>query len=167
MPEYIQGSARSAPFVLSDGEYRFKVDTAEERLSPNNNEMIKLKLAVLDPVAKKLVTIWTQLVFTAGCAWMIDGFRSATGDKIVKGERVELSAEDCLGREGYVVLSSKEFDGVRRNVVKKYVGRKIKDAPASQPQPAAANNRFDEDLDDLPFLRRSHVVRRSRAQDCG
>ena len=45
MPEYPQGTGRSAPFLLPDGEYLFCIDEAEERLSQNDNEMIKLKLA--------------------------------------------------------------------------------------------------------------------------
>jgi len=152
MPEYTQGTGRAAQFVLPDGEYLFRVDDAEERLSQNENQLIKLKLAVLDPANKKRITVWTNLVFMPGCLWMIDGFRSATGEKIVKGEKCSLSAEDCIGRRGYLVLGTQEWNGAKHNVVKKYVRRRVKDDPNAQEPVVAARSSSGPEPDDIPDI---------------
>src|SRR6516164_8728595 len=145
MPEFKSG-VYPAAVVIPAGEYEFIVEKANERLSRNDNEMITLKLSVYVPEQKKCVDLWTQLVFvqTAGCVKMIDDFLAATGSKLQKGKIVNLTARACEGRIGWVVLDVEDFEGAKRNKVKKFVRRKAEyfvsrpgDEPDSNEDPDA------------------------------
>jgi len=160
MPTFTPGVYPQA-VLLPDGEYEFKVERANERLSRSDNEMIALKLSIHDPASGKCVDFWTQLVFVAkpSCIKLIDDFLTATGTKLVKGKPINLSAKACEGRVGWLVLGSEEFEGTKKNKVKKYIRKKLQffvpSNPAAQTQ---AKTEVDPDAqyyaenpDDIPF----------------
>ena len=157
MPEFRSG-VYPAPSLIPAGEYEFIVEKALERLSRNENEMISLKLSVYVPEQKKCSDLWTQLVFVqiAGCIKTIDDFLAATGTKLQRGETFNLSATACEGRVGWVVLDVEDFEGGKRNKVKKFVRRKpeyfVSPGPDSNEDPDAEYYRQhpNETPDDIP-----------------
>ena len=113
---YIQGTTN----FVEAGEYEFDVTKAIEKESKKGDPMIELQL--------KIVTddddgpnVYDYLVYNRTGSPHIDGFREATGETIVKGERVTFEAEDCEGRHGRALLVIDEFEGRESNKVKRYL----------------------------------------------
>jgi hypothetical protein len=128
MPKYTQGGS-----VAPDGAYPFRVvDSAEDVSESGGNQMIVLHL---ECTAKDgtVYKVTDYLVFTSGGSKKIDAFILAIGGKVIPGQEVELSAEDCLDKTGMLQLKSEMFNGSLSNKVAYYL--------APEPgQPAQAPN---------------------------
>jgi hypothetical protein len=120
---YTQGTTN----FVEAGEYEFDVVKAIEKESKKGDPMIELQLKIVADDDDG-PNVYDYLVYTRAGSPHIDGFREATGDTIVKGERVTFEAEDCEGRHGRAQLVIDEYEGRESNKVKRY----LKSAPATK-----------------------------------
>lgn len=101
--KYTAGEGTIRKDKVEDGEYRLAVTDAEETTSSNGNPMCKLKLETLGPVGGEDFeestgpVVYDNLVFTPAAFWKIDQFRTAIGEKVEKGEEVEIDPDDLIG----------------------------------------------------------------------
>lgn len=117
--------------LLPEGEYRFDVSYAEEKVSQNSgNEMIQMNIIVSGLLDKKPVKkiIKSFLVGTEKSLFKIKEFCEATGmeDKYKSGT---LLADDCFGKTGrcYVIIKDdKNNSEIKRNDIKYFIVRDIK-----------------------------------------
>jgi hypothetical protein len=105
--------------VLPEGDYDLVVDDAGEKESIKGNPMIELQLAIEHNGIR--VRVIDHLVFTRNAFWKIDAFRVCTSEKLVKGQRVNFEAEDCIGRKGRCHLCVDTYEGKTRNKVSAYL----------------------------------------------
>jgi len=91
-----------AMMVMPEGIYPFVVIEAKERTSKNGNEMIELKLEVLDD-QNRAHTIFDYLL--ASMAFKLKHFCEHTGLQD-KYDADDLHASDCVRRRGYVELKA-------------------------------------------------------------
>ena len=125
MPQYTQG----ADELFSEGVYDFVVLDANEKLSQAGNATIELQLLVKDDNGRGEVRVIDYLTFAPKCFWKIDSFRVATGETLERGKTAAFECEDCLNREGRLLLKVQEFEGRERNKVSAYVD------PATEKRP--------------------------------
>lgn len=135
MPEYTPGAQE----ILPEGDYDFTVDDAGEKESQKGNPMIELQLLIENNGSQ--IRVFDQLTFTPSAFWKIDSFRIATGEKLVEGEKVNFTAEECLRRRGRLRLFVDEYLGKKKNKVESYL-------PPSGTKPAGKKS---VEPDDLPF----------------
>lgn len=108
-------------FHVPAGDYEVTIVAAAETISRNSGAgMIKLTLEV-DTADGSSVKVFDYLVATPSSAWKIDAFRRALGQEIVKGETVELVAEDYVGRTLRARLKVDEFNGQQNNKVEAWL----------------------------------------------
>jgi hypothetical protein len=131
MPEYVQGSEE----LLPEGVYDFTVIDATEKTSKAGNPTIELQLLIKDDDGGE-VRIFDHLTFSPRCFWKIDAFRVATGETLERGKTASFEYEDCLSREGRLLLKVAEFEGRERNKVGTYVD------PAAEKRPPKSTNPF-------------------------
>ncbi|MCP4638872.1 MAG: hypothetical protein GY851_00490 [bacterium] len=148
MPKYVSTgeSARPPAVLLPVGQYAFEVaekDT-EEGISQAGNDKITVHL-VVDGGELGVAHVWESLTFSENSFWKIDAFMASTGHALKKGEEIELTAEDCIGRKGWVSLKIEEYDKKERNRVDMFINPPA-DAPSTDDEPADA-----DDSDDLKF----------------
>ena len=105
--------------MLPEGDYDLVVDDAGEKESIKGNPMIELQLAIEHNGIR--VRVIDHLVFTRNAFWKIDAFRVCTSEKLVKGQRVNFEAEDCIGRKGRCHLCVDTYEGKTRNKVSAYL----------------------------------------------
>ena len=138
-----------AMMVMPEGTYPFVVLESKERVSKNGNDMIELKLEVLDD-QNRPHTIFDYLL--ASMAFKLKHFCEATGlsDKY---DADDLTAADCLRKRGYVELKADKapriVDGREyppKNSVKDYIVEKPeKEVPFNSAPAEAGMN------DDIPW----------------
>ena len=124
------------PKVIADGaECPFEVVAAEQK-TKDGKDYIKVVLKALTP-DQKVVTLDTILMFVN----QLGDFCYATGleDKFLKDE---ITAEDCLKREGKFIAGVKVDGPYTKNIVKKWVKRKVSTATESK----AANLELNDDV---------------------
>jgi hypothetical protein len=157
MPEYETGYNETLP----PGTYDFAVADAIEKQSQRGNTMIELQIVVKTPDGKNGVRIFDHLTFVPKSFWKIDHFRLSTGEKLVQGQTVRFEAEDCLDRQGRVLLTVDTYQGRDRNKVEDYIDPNTEN-PASKanaspqtPPPAAPKKEktLEEEFgdDDIPL----------------
>lgn len=133
---------------LPAGDYPVTIVEATETVSRSTGaDMIKLTLEADGPDETNpgTVKIFDYLVATPSSAWKIDAFRRALGHQIVKGEAVELSAADLVGRMLRARLKVEDFNGQQNNKVEAWLPAPTAAAPthAAVPAPAAAKKEDD------------------------
>ena len=138
-----------AMMVMPEGIYPFVVVEAKERVSKNGNDMIELKLEVLDDQSRAH-TIFDYLL--ASMAFKLKHFCECTGlsDKY---DGDNLTAQDCLRKRGFVELKADKapriVDGREyppKNSVKDYIAEKPqKEIPFNSAPVEAGMN------DDIPW----------------
>ncbi len=103
--------------LAPQGEHQFEVIRAEELLSKKQIPMIKLTLKIV----RNESTYWVVDYLSESILWKIKHFMAAIGlkDNYSIGE---LSAEDCLGRNGMVKIVQEYSDkyGIQA-IVSKYI----------------------------------------------
>jgi hypothetical protein len=121
--------------TVPEGIYDFTVADANEKISQSSgNDMIELELLIKGSDEEE-VRIFDNLVFTSNSFWKIDAFRICTGDKLVAGQSVEFTAEDCLDRAGKCYVIVDKYEGRERNKVREYLDPAAIDGPAVPPPP--------------------------------
>ena len=139
MPIYTSSSREG---VAPEGDYGFIVDYAIEKESRAGTPMIELQLLINYNGSR--IRIYDYLVFTQKAFFKIDQFREATGEKLVNNQKVNIEAEDCIGRKGRCHLIIDVFEGKSRNKVNGYL-------PPSAVPTGPANLRESNEPDDIPF----------------
>ena len=105
MPSYKQEEPKSnGAFFVEPGIYQVEIANAVEKLSQNDNEMIKLICKVVLPSGGVRPEIHDHLVFTAKASWKIDQFLASIGQAVVPGEEVSIEADDLIGATGLAML---------------------------------------------------------------
>jgi hypothetical protein len=147
MPEYEQNAAE---IIFNPGIYNFECVDAREKETKASDPMIELHLDVFSADCTQKISVIDRLVFKPGYGFKkIDEFRKATGDKVVKNERVIFDAEDCFARIGKVKLKTTTYKGRVRNEVDSYI--ESKDEQPAEPiepeeTPADLKQRFKAEV---------------------
>lgn len=145
--------------VLPAGTYPFQVTSAEDKISKSsNNEMIELKLYVSAGDGETSVII-DYLLEAMPAKLRHFCYGTGLGKTYMNGS---ITAAFCGGKQGYVVIGSKDFtrdDGTRgtKNVVKDYLKKdqwptssKPKQAASAVTAPASPASEKPEE-DDVPW----------------
>lgn len=119
------------------GDYTFYVTSAEDKVSTNGNDMIKLKLEVTIPGRDKSISVYDNLVASDAALFKIKQFCDAVG---LVFEDNELTARNCLSKSGYArfALGMPKQDGNRYLEVKEYYPANQKSS--TTPQSEAVDN---------------------------
>lgn len=140
-----------AMMMMPEGVYPFVVVDAKERTSKNGNEMIELKLEVLDD-QNRAHFIFDYLL--ASMAFKLKHFCESTG-LTDKYDADDLRANDCLRKRGFVEIKADKapriVDGREyppKNSVKDYVSEQPEKQVAF---PNAAPPLDPEFNQDIPF----------------
>jgi hypothetical protein len=143
--------------LLPDGEYGFEILDATDEVSKNNNEMIKLKIALYDG---EDVGAYAFDYLMESVAYKLRHCSIACG-LLPQYESGELVANMFIGKIGQVkVIVQKDKTGQYpdKNVIKDYVTENVKQQPARASQatrPSAGvptgDNPPPHTDDDLPF----------------
>jgi hypothetical protein len=147
MPTYTSGGG-AFPDVFPDGIYWFAVEDASEKESRRGNPMIELRHRIYGD--GNSIGAYDYLVFDPKCFWKIDQFRVATGEQLIKDQRVTLEAEDCVGRKGRCHLIVETYEGKTRNKIEEYLPPEIPSTLTNPEKPDVNLNELGEP-DDLPF----------------
>lgn len=135
--------------LMPEGEYDFKVLSAEDAVSKKGNDMLKLKLAVY--VGQREYHVFDYLL--EAMAFKLRHFCESTG-LLDHYEDGTLTAGDCDGAAGIVAIEiEKPKEGSKygpKNVVSDYISW---DAVKIEPTPAKPKASAQEPLDgdDIPF----------------
>lgn len=140
-----------AMMMMPEGIYPFVVVEAKERVSKNGNDMIELKLEVMDDDNRPHI-IFDYLL--ASMAFKLKHFCEHTG-MLDKYEADSLTAHDCLRKRGFVELKADKapriVDGREyppKNSVKDYCA----DKPDKPVEFHAGSAPADQNMnDDIPF----------------
>ena len=99
---------------LPAGNYACKIESAEVGTSQNGNNMIKLKLIVLDGefAGRKL---FDNIMLMQESAFKMKQYAEVIG--IESGE--EIDTQDFMNRECIVLLGQREYNGQLQNDIKK------------------------------------------------
>jgi hypothetical protein len=148
--------------LLPDGQYPFEVAKAEEMTSKKTGQpMLKLKLIVHHNGSKAFIDDYL-LTSNSRMEWKLRGF-CATANLLDAYHSGSLSASDCTGRSGWVIIKTdpeKTVDGKTfeaKNSVKSYVGevKQASSVPADapiRPPPTEAQMANQTGADsDVPF----------------
>lgn len=135
--------------LMPEGEYDFKVLSAEDAVSKKGNDMLKLKLAVY--VGQREYHVFDYLL--EAMAFKLRHFCESTGLLDLYEDGI-LTADDCDGAAGIVEIEiEKPKEGSKygpKNVVADYISRdavRIESAPPKPKQTAQE----PLDVDDIPF----------------
>lgn len=142
--------------LFAEGDYDFEVLEAEETRSKKGNDMIKLKLNVLDRSGNSR---WVYDYLLESMGFKLRHFCEGTG-LLSKYDQGTLTARDCIGRSGICKLQVEDASGAypAKNSVADYVVKAAHvQRPAEQPanqgratQPARATAPAGEFPDQLP-----------------
>lgn len=142
--------------LLQPGEYKFVVESADERISKNGNPMIKLKLKVKSSEGVTY-TLFDYLLTSDKMIWKLKHFCEAAGLENKYNEGA-IRDSDCVGREGEIKTEIEESEGFppKSSVVDYLINEKNESAieknkklneEASKEKPFSSED-FD---DDIPF----------------
>jgi hypothetical protein len=141
MPSYKQQIPEAPLQAWPPGIYEVEIISAEEKTSRAGNDMIVLKVQVLQDGETKGGKIMEHLVFSPKAVWKVDQVRQALGETIVPDEEVEVEADDFIAKRGKVALIIDE-DDARWNRIDYWIAPD--DAKPAKPP-------IDADDDDIPF----------------
>lgn len=106
--------------LLESGQYEFEVIEALEKISSKGNQMIHLKIKILNDGKQHI--IYDYLVATDNMMFKIKHFceTASLRDKYAKGS---LSCSDCLGKKGLADIDLQEAEGTysAKNFVVDYI----------------------------------------------
>lgn len=122
--KYTPSDQPAKSYHLPAGDYPVTIVEASETVSRTSGaSMIKLTLEANGPddTTDATIKIFDYLVASPSSAWKIDAFRRALGHEIVKGEAVELAAEDLVGRTLRARLKVEEYNGHLNNKVEAWL----------------------------------------------
>jgi len=134
--------------LLPAGTYPFRVTTAEDAVSNAGNEMIKLKLHVMDPATSRQTFVFDYLL--EAMAHKLRHFCEAV-DILDKYESGTLTPKDCEGLEGELelIVEPAKGDWQAKNAVRDY---NIFAEDAKPAESTALNAKAVESEDDsIPF----------------
>lgn len=135
--------------LLAAGEYDFEVLEASEGQSSKGNDMITLKLSVLDEDENTHI-IFDYIVMTDQWAFKQRHFADSVS-LLPEYERGEIPVDRLPGRAGRAKLIIQPAKGeyAAKNSVKDYIVRDGETAITRQPTPKTSNK--EELSDDIPF----------------
>jgi hypothetical protein len=134
--------------LLEPGEYSFRVESAQEKVSKANNEMIELNLCVwANDGSTRYVYDW----LLDAVSYKVKHFADAVGLDVMY-EAGELTDDACVGRTGKLVLKKKPATNgyPPKNAVADYVKSDSKVEPPAQPPQQQGDHEAVEG-DDIPF----------------
>ncbi len=144
-PKYVYNDEDNKPdsLYIAAGVYTATIIEAEECLSQNGNNQIKLKWEVDFPRWR----ITDRLVFVKQCQWRIDTFLKAVGMAPEKGKEVDITAEGLLGARAYVQVVVDPPDENKKiwNSISKYITDKGLPPPLDTDVPNIGNTVSLED----------------------
>jgi hypothetical protein len=151
MPSYKQEEPKKAgTYFVEPGIYKVEIKNAIEKVSQNNNEMIKLICKVILDKDIEGPEIHDHLVFTAKASWKIDQFLASIGQAVVPGEEVSVEADDLIGKTGVAEIGEEAGTNnpdQKFNCIDRWIfGDELKAWKASNP---AAKKPADGD--EIPF----------------
>jgi len=130
--------------LLAAGNYPFRVTTAEDAVSKKGNDMIKMKLHVMDPQTNRQTFVFDYLM--EAMAHKLRHFCEAV-DMLDKYESGTLTPKDCEGQEGELELIVEPAgEWPAKNAVKDY-NIFTEDKPAETTKLTAKPTENDE----IPF----------------
>ncbi len=147
--KYTSSEQPAKVFHVPAGDYPVTIVEAAETVSRSTGaDMIKLTLEVEAPDGTT-VKVFDYLVGTPASAWKIDAFRRALGQPVVKGETVELSANDLVGRQLRARLKVEKYNDTENNKVEAWLPAAVAATPA-RPAAAATSTKKEDDSNE-PF----------------
>ena len=135
--------------LLDKGEYDFVVMSAEETQSKAGNDMIALKISVMDE-EERGHTVFDYLVSTDAMSYKLRHFAASIG-LLADYEGGNLPAEKMEGRAGRctIVVTPARDGYAAKNSVQDYIAA---DGPIDSRLPAAEKKSNAKELDDeIPF----------------
>lgn len=131
--------------LLIGGDYPFEVVNAEEQTSKAGNDMVKLRLNVIN-AEDRGHTIFDYLVGTEGAAYKLRHFAESVG-LLAEYERGEMTADQMVGRSGTCqvgIQKDKSGQYPDKNVIRDYVVPKKNGNGADKPK--SAKDDFDSEI---------------------
>lgn len=121
MPSYTANKPAQSEFFVPPGDYKLEVVDATEETSKGGNEMIKLKLRVINKDGGKGPSLFDYLVFAPSSFWKIDAFRASCGEDVEEGAEANIEASELIGNVCEATLIVETYDGQKSNKVKSYL----------------------------------------------
>lgn len=121
MATYKTGTPQSAQFHVPAGDYPLRVIEATEDTSKGGNDMIKLKLRVLNRDGTEGPALFDYLVFSDNSFWKIDQFLKSCGEHPGEGVDFDLDPQRLVGWECEATLTVEEYKGQKNNKVAAYL----------------------------------------------
>lgn len=150
MPKLVYAAEENKKFeLLPDGDYLLTVTSAGTCYSTGGTtsgaEQIELNLEAYKAAdGPPFGTLTEWLTFHRAMLWKVDTFITAAGFTVKKGEEIELTAENVIGRRAWARIGTYEkANGKKFNQVKMWYTDRPKLPPVAITKPA-------ED-DDIPF----------------
>jgi len=97
MVKYMYGEGDNKPDIMEAGDYPATIQSAEEKISSNNNNMIELVWEL-----ENGCTILDYLVFTPKTKDKVDSFIKSIGIAPEKGAEMNIVAEALEGKRAYI-----------------------------------------------------------------
>ena len=125
--------AEGAPPIIPEGDYVAAFIDAEEAISQSQNEMIVVKVEILEGEYKSR-GLKDYLVFTDGAKWKLAQVLVAIGIDIPEGD-FELAPEDLIGKTFGIRTIEEEYNGKPTAKIDRYypLDREV-EAPQIEPK---------------------------------
>lgn len=131
--------------VLKDGIYRLRIEDVEEKVSPNSgNEYLQLRLTVIVNGQAQGRSIWDVLSFSENSRFKFDQIF----DALNAPEEGEVPVTWFKGKSLYATLSTDEYNGNLKNVVKMYLSPDVAKERLAKQAGEGSLSIDDEDDDD-------------------
>lgn len=117
MPKYTQAAPEKRTSLLKPGNYKVTVEKCEQEVSSKNNDMFTLVLSVNGTNNK----VFDRLVFVEAAYFKINQARAAMDFDIDAGKEIEINADDFIGKEAWVSIGEKEYQGNKTNEVRFWI----------------------------------------------
>ena len=141
--------------LLKEGEYKFKVLSANAETSKAGNPMIKLTLQILNNDYKVIATLTDFLVANISAAWKLKKFAKAI-DEEDRYNQGTFNENHCLNKSGrcFITILNETYlpSGKllpKRNGINNYISHDAENAPS--PLKEKEKEAVDFQDDDLPF----------------
>lgn len=121
MPKYIAGKPEQKQFYVEPGDYNLRVVEAKDDTSKGGNEMIKLKLKVVNDDGTDGPSLFDYLVFHKDSSWKVDAFLKSADRHPGEGQEYDVSADSLIGLEVRATLKVEKYEGNTNNKVANYL----------------------------------------------
>ena len=132
---------------IPDNDYQLAVLEANETKSSAGNDMVALKLSVVEGPYKGN-HVYDYLVFQDNMKWKTRSFLRALGEVVVDNADIKLEPGSWFGKMVKATCTSEEYNGKMSNKVKAYIDSDGTTAPAKMDQSPPP---LDDKSVDVPF----------------